>query len=185
MPTTSRRSCMGGEECQVRTFAEGKDCLGHHSIRRLPEMAKVIQRDYNYLSKALSPNADETHPLRGDLIVPLTIASAEKPSERNYTLLDWMEQAVGRVAFLMPAFEVLGVDVAGVRHATDAIQAFSQLLDKYSASLADGRVTDTELAEIQAQGRRAIQAMAALMAYAERIAPIMVPVARFADARQR
>ena len=71
-------------------------------------MAEAMRRDYNYLAKAFSPFAD-THPLRGDLIVPATLASGETPSERNYTLLDWMEQSVGRVAFVLPQAAAVGL----------------------------------------------------------------------------
>lgn len=170
MATTSRKHCQAGDECQPRTFEEGADCLGHHSTNRLPAMAKTMQRDYNYLAKAFSPFAD-THPLRGDLLVPATLASGDTPAERNYTLLDWMEQAVGRVAFVLPQVGVGGGDATGVRLTQQAIQDFGQLLATSGEALADGRLTPEEYADLKSKHAAVIRALCVFSSFIDSIAP--------------
>lgn len=171
MPTTTRKHCLGGQACDPRSFEEAADCLGHHSVRRLPEIADAIHRDYNYLAKAFSPFADQ-HPLRGDLIVPVTLASADDPLQRNYTLLDFLERQVGRVAFLLPAVTAGAVDPTGVRYATEALVEFTELLRRYGTGMADGRMTAEERDAVLAKKADVIRAICVLTAYVEDITPV-------------
>lgn len=157
--TQTRKECRAGAECRPREFNEAADCLGHHSERSLPGIARLVNRTYSYLSKALSLHA-ESHPLRGDLIVPLTLASADEPRQRNYALLDWMEAQVGRVAVLLPAGS--GAQSESFELARSVIREAGEAIERFGAALEDGRVTDAELANVEHEVDEAIAALTRL-----------------------
>lgn len=95
MTTTSRKLCRSGRRCEIRSFAEALDCVAHHSDLTLREIAERVGKSENYLRAACS-QYDDSHKFQAELIVPLTIATG------NFALLDYLEQAVGRVAIVLP-----------------------------------------------------------------------------------
>ncbi len=179
--TNSRRQCLAGASCRVTTFEEAVDCLGHHSERKLPEIAERVHRDYRYLSKAMSLDAS-SHPFRGDLVVPVTQESAALPTHRNHVLLDWMEAQVGRVAFVMPtaaAGDISGDVVARAQH---AIEQFGELLQRSGRTDADGNgvVNAADVALVEQEGREVMAAVAALVESWKAQAAIVAPSLRLA-----
>lgn len=152
--TASPKDCRAGGECAPRTFEEAADCLGHHSAQTLPVIAKRINRSYNALAKAFSPY-DDQHALRGDVIVPATLASGDSPEDRNYALLDWMEAQVGRVAFVVP----VAATADGMAQA-HAVKTFAEYLQRSAEAASDGIYTIDEVGRIEDEANDAIRAIA-------------------------
>ena len=176
MSTTTRTHCRAGATCDPRTFEEAADCLGHHSSRTLTQIASAISRSYNYLKKALSAN-QETHPLRGDLVVPLTLASAEDPRARNYALLDWMEAQVGRVAFVVPTAADIG-DADLLQRVHNLSKEFTDMLARVTESARDGRTTPDEVEDVAREFRELQAAGAALLEHLRASAVTEAPLLR-------
>jgi hypothetical protein len=148
--TTSPKACRTGQPCAPTTFVEAVDCLAHHSAVSLGEAAGRIGRDPNYLRKACSAYAD-THPLRGDLIVPLTLAFD------NPVLVAYLAQACGGVFVRVPQVQVGTTDL--VDQAGRAMQRFGVVLQDVSLAVTDGKVTAEE-ADRVARGADAVIASA-------------------------
>lgn len=142
------------------TFAEAVDLVAHHSTteqgRRMSvdDIAARIGRPANYLRKATS-QYDDAHPLRGDLIVPMTMAT------RNYAIVEHIAEQCGGVFFQMPHVDAANLDV--IEHAGTAVREFGDVLAASARALADGRVTPEEAADFRNQGNEAIAAIAKFM----------------------
>ena len=155
------------------TFAEAVDQVAHHSQnghgRRLSvaDIAERIGRTENYLRKATS-QYDDAHPLRGDLIVPLTMATGNK------TILRYLSEATGGVYIELPKVDEANVDV--VLQAGKTAQEFGDVLAEAGHALADGRVTRDEAEAFRKQATEAVTEIMQFVALMDRKAGIAVPV---------
>jgi len=140
--TNTARQCRNGDRCIPQTFAEAVDCVAHHSVDEqgkpltIPRIASRIGRDENYLRKACS-QYDDTHPLRGDLIVALTTAT------HNYAIVDYIARQTGCAVFHLPSVsDDHHADIMG--HAATAVGDFGDVLKHVQEAIADGHVTPEE-----------------------------------------
>lgn len=148
----------------ITSFAEAVDAVAHHSRvngqrMTVAEIAERIGRPENYLRKATS-QYDDAHPLRGDLIVPLTTATG------NFALINYLARACGGVFFQLP--DVRTDDYADILNQTATVVGeFGDVLTDLRASLADNRVTSGEAARVAQQGNEAIAEIARLVRMVE------------------
>jgi hypothetical protein len=166
--TTTRPTCLSARAphteraraCDPRTFAEAVDCVAHHSAddqgrsMSVDRIAMQIGRDANYLRKACSA-FDDTHPLRGDLIVPLTVAT------QNDAIMRYLAREAGGTFVRLPAADVSHEDV--VKHTSEVVAEFSDVLREVAMAMADGAVTEDEAARVAQEGHEAIAKIAVLV----------------------
>ena len=140
--TGSRKQCRSGDRCEPRSFVEAADCLGHHSDQSLPETAEHVGRTARYLGKAFS-QYDEAHPLRGDLIVPVT------RSTRNFVLVRYICNAVGGVFVRILRAEATNAEVfEAFTHAVKEIGEDGSLIHR---CLEDGDISEDDAAKCDAE----------------------------------
>jgi hypothetical protein len=137
--TSTRKQCRTGEAaCRPSTLKEALDCLAHHSDRTVAQMAEAIgHTTAGTLGKQLSLHDEDNYPpVR--LVVPLTLVS------KNDAVVRYLAEAVGG-RFVRESIDASPVDGAGVAR---MLREFGELLEAVSAAMADGRVTDDEVARV-------------------------------------
>ena len=139
------------------TFAEAVDQVAHHSRteqgKRLTvaDIAARIGRHENYLRKATS-QYDDAHPLRADLVAPLTLAT------KNYALVEHIAEASGGVFFRLPPVSAASTDV--IEQTARTVQEFADVLHASATAWSDHRVTPEEAARTCREIDQAIAALA-------------------------
>ncbi|MGE3519249.1 MAG: phage regulatory CII family protein [Vicinamibacterales bacterium] len=139
--TGTAKQCRSGRSCEPTTFVEAVDCLAHHSENSLATIAERIGRDPNYLRKAAS-QYDTGQPWRGDLTVPVTLASADDPRDRNLVLVRYQARAVGCALVVLPTVAVEHAEFFGA--ITKTLERVSDLANEIHESLRDNRINDDE-----------------------------------------
>ena len=137
--TSTRKQCRSGEvPCRPDSLKQALDCLAHHSDRTVAQMAEAIgHTTAGTLGKQLSQYDDDNYPPMR-LVVPLTLASG------NDAVVRYFAEAVGG-RFVRESADGAPVDGAGIAR---MLREFSELLEAVSAAMADGRVTDDEVARV-------------------------------------
>ncbi len=142
------------EPATPRSFAAAVDIVAHQSTNErgermvIADIAARIGRPDSYLRKATS-QYDDAHPLRGDLIVPLTLAT------RNYALINYLARECGGVFIQMPAVESADHgDI--VRQTTTVVGEFGDVLADLRTALADGHISTSESDRVSVQAYEAI-----------------------------
>jgi len=79
----------------IQTFKGALHEVVFNSAVPAKQLADKIGKGYTYLANAANESQEESH-LRGRDIIPLTLATG------NYSLLDFMEAACGRIAVRLP-----------------------------------------------------------------------------------
>lgn len=140
-----------------------KDCLYqtiHRTKKPLKLIAEEIGMSENYLYRSALPDPDETEngtgcrfPLKK--LIPLVRCTGD------FALLDFIENSLGRSAFLLPAPHCFVRDAC--RLAMVAAREFGQLMAEMEADLADGKITEAEKRRICKEGYEAIQAIVNLV----------------------
>ena len=132
----------------------------HLNKKPLKAIAEEIGMSENYLTRAALPEPDEQEggsgcrfPLRK--LIPL-IRSTD-----DFSVLDHIEQSLGRVAFKLPSCSVSQDPV--YRLTIKSVKEFGELMAQLDGSMADGRLTGQEIRKIAKEGYEAIQAIAALL----------------------
>lgn len=167
--TAAPRKAQGEDsrETIVRTFADAVDVVAHQSRNEhgqrmsVGDIAERIGRSENYLGKAVS-KYDDAHPLRGDLIVPLTLAT------KNYALLQHLATAVGGVFFPLPAVDDNGKNLDVIEQTANVVGEFGDVLTDVRRALADGIVTPEEAERVAIEGNEAIAEIARLINLVQR-----------------
>lgn len=148
----------------TQTFPQAVDVVAHQSTNErgermtIAEIAARIGRSENYLRKATS-QYDDAHPLRGDLIAPLTLATG------NFALVEHIAEACGGVFFRIPRVTADSRDV--IETTAAMLRDFSELLAQSAAAWADGRMTIDEASAIAKDGRAVIARVASYVELAE------------------
>lgn len=156
------------------TFSEAVDQVAHHSEteqgRRMTvaDIATRIGRNENYLRKATS-QYDDAHPLRADLVAPLTVAT------RNYALVEHIAEACGGVFFRLPPVHATSADV--IEQTATTVKEFADVLHSSADAYADQRLTPEEA---QRTCREIDQAIAALAQFRKLITDAATPTLRVA-----
>lgn len=149
----------------LQGFAEALDHLAHNSPNPLARMAERIGRKPNYLRKACSRH-DDAHPFRGDLIVPMTLASADHPDRCNYVLVEYVARGVGGIFVRVPANTGrFGVTPNVLREVGEYLQALA-------SGSADARYTRAEAVRIRREGMEVVAAILADLEHVDRVSDV-------------
>lgn len=130
------------------TFEDAVDLVAHQSVNEqgrhltVADIATRIGKSENYLAKATSKHYAEK-PLRGELIVPLTLAT------NNYAIVEHICEAVGGVFFKLPKVDAANRDV--LEHAGRLATEFGDVMTSAATALADRRVTPDEARSFRAE----------------------------------
>jgi len=139
---------------EPQSFMEAVDALAHRSANSLTKMAERIGKPVNYLRKACS-QYDQAHPFRGDLIVPMTIASADEPDRRNDIVIEYLARAVGGVFYRVPS------SLGNFNLTPNVLKELGDYLQAVSDGSVDHRYTPGEVARIRREGMQVVQAILA------------------------
>ncbi len=132
----------------------------HRNEKPLKALAEEIGMSGNYLSRAALPDQEESDTGSGcrfplEKLIPLIRAADD------YAILDFIEDAVGRVAVHVPPATITNREV--YRLAMQAVKQFGELMGELDAGLADGRLTAAEKDRISEEGYLAVQAIVTLL----------------------
>lgn len=138
-----------------------------HRNRKPPKaIAEEIGVSENYLYRAALPDPDESDTGTGcrfplKKLIPLVRATGD------YSVLDYIERTLGRVAVALPDGNggALG-DVC--RMTLRAVAEFGELMREVEKSMADGLVTAEELERVQIEAHQAVAAIMRLIKTMER-----------------
>lgn len=142
-----------------------KDAL-HQTIHRHPKLsvaaiAEEIGMAESYLYRAALPDPDTDGPDASGVRFPLKKLVALIRSTNNFIVLDYMERQLGRVAIPLPDTPESLSDLH--TKVTAAISEFSDVLKKYTSSIADGKVSAGEAEDLECEAYEAIQAIHSLV----------------------
>jgi len=133
----------------------------HKNEKPLKAIAEEIGMSENYLTRAALPDSEESESGTGcrfplNKLIPLIKATAD------FSILDWIEKSLGRVAILIPPKRPRPVsDVC--RATVKATAAFGEFVGEIEAAINDGELTAAECERIQDEGYKAIQSILTLM----------------------
>lgn len=139
-------------ECLYRTI--------HNNEKPLKAIAEEIGMSENYLTRSALPDADDSETGTGcrfplKKLIPLINAT------RDYSTLNFIENALGRVAIELPR-KKCGTDEI-CRLTMRSVREFGQLISQVDAGMADGKVSAEEKQQIIREGYEAIGAIMALI----------------------
>ncbi len=114
----------------------------------LARQADQLNIPKSTLSNACNPDVTDCHyQLRW--LVPHTVMLGD------YTLLDWLESCVGRVAFRIPEVPTKYSDFR--RELSRSVREFGELLDAVGTALEDSHVSSEELVRIEQEGNDVVR----------------------------
>lgn len=132
----------------------------HRNHKPLKQIAEDIGMSENYLVRAALPDPEEAENGTGCRF-PLKKLIPLIQSTGDYSVLDRIEDAVGRVAIPVPKSSGCSSDIC--RNAMQAVKEFGELMARLDVSIADGKLTAAEIAAIHVEGYEAIQAVTNLL----------------------
>ncbi len=132
----------------------------HRNEKPLKLIAEEIGMSENYLTRAALPDPEESENGSGCRF-PLKKLIPLIQSTGDFSVLDRIEESLGRVAILMPRANGCSSDIC--RNAMKAVKEFGELMGALDASIADGKLTDDEISTIKDEGYDAIQAIINLL----------------------
>lgn len=132
----------------------------HRNAKPLKAIAEEIGMSENYLARAALPDQEESDTGSGcrfplKKLIPLIRATD------NFSVLDYIEDSLGRVAITIPTMKTTSEPV--YRLAMKAVKEFGELMAELDSDLADGKLNNTEKERIAEEGYQAIQAIATLL----------------------
>jgi len=136
----------------------------YHTIHLNPKPLKAIAEEIgvsgNYLSRSALPDQEESDTGSGcrfplNKLIPLIRAT------NDFSILDYIEESLGRVAIQAPPASVTNQEV--YRLAMQAVKEFGELMGGLDAGLSDGRLTAAEKGQISREGYQAVQAIVTLI----------------------
>lgn len=140
-----------------------KDCLYrtiHRNKKPLKAIAEEIEMAESYLTRSALPDPDESETGTGcrfplKKLIPLVRATDD------YSTLDFIEAALGRVAFALPSGKK---DVNSICRLTlRSVKEYGELMAAIEKSMADNLLTVQETDRIRREGYEAIQAIMTLI----------------------
>ena len=114
----------------------------------------------SYLSRSALPDMEDSETGTGcrfplKKLIPLIHATDD------YSVLDFIEQSLGRVAIRLPK---ISSDLSDLCRLTmQSVKEFGQLMSEIESGIADGKITNNERSRILKEGHEAIQAIMALI----------------------
>lgn len=140
-----------------------KDCLYatvHRNRKPLKLIAEEIGMSENYLTRSALPDPEESETGSGcrfplKKLIPLIRATGD------FSLLDHIEQSLGRVAIKAPFPASTDADI--YRLTMQTVKEFGELMGDLDSSMADGRITDNEIEHVKNEGYDAVQAIVTLL----------------------
>ncbi len=140
-----------------------RECLYetiHRNKKPLKLIAEEIGMSENYLTRAALPDPEESDTGTGcrfplKKIIPLIRCTGD------FSTLDFIEQSLGRVAFLLPAPSLNLPDV--YRLTMISVREFGHLMAEVETAVSDGSISRQETDRIRKEGYEAIQAMVNLL----------------------
>lgn len=147
-----------------------RDCLYrtiHQNKKPLKAIAEEIGMSENYLTRAALPDADDSDTGTGcrfplKKIIPLINAT------KDFSTLDFIENALGRVAFELPNGKAGKKDL--FRLTMQTVREFGELMAVVDAGLADGKIAAGEAERIISEGYEAVRSIMVLIKTMERSA---------------
>jgi len=140
-----------------------KECLYqtvHRNHKPLKRIAEEIGLSETYLTRAALPDAEESDTGSG-VRFPLKKLIPLVQSTSDYTVLDYIEQSVGRVAFKLPPPSSNMSDACFLAMA--AVKEFGHLMGEVASATEDFKISEREEKKILKEGLDAIQAIATLL----------------------
>jgi hypothetical protein len=136
----------------------------HRSNKPLKQIADELGISANYLARAALPDQEESETGTGcnfplKKLIPLTKASGD------FSVLDYLEWAVGRVAFTLPREECDLADLS--RLSMKSVKEFGDLMGELDSDLGNGKIDPEEIPRLRKEGQEAIQAIVNLLYCAE------------------
>jgi len=136
-----------------------RDCLYrtiHRNGKPLKAIAEEIGMAESYLSRSALPDMEDSETGTGcrfplKKLIPLIRATDD------YSVLDFIEQSLGRVAIRIPKASSDLSDVC--RLTMKSVKEFGQLMSEVESSMADGNISDKERSRIRMEGYEAVQAI--------------------------
>jgi hypothetical protein len=141
-----------------------KDCLYktiHRNKKPLKAIAEEIEMAESYLTRSALPDLDECETGTGcrfplKKLIPLVHATGD------FSVLDFIERSLGRVAVKLPSAKVGALrDVC--RLSLRAVSEFGELMQEVEKSLADNIIKPDEMERIREEGYQAIEALLTLV----------------------
>ena len=140
-----------------------RDCLYrtiHQNRKPLKAIAEEIDMSENYLTRAALPDADDSDTGTGcrfplKKIIPLVNAT------KDFSTIDYIENALGRVAIELPSGKACKKDIC--RLTMQSVREFGELISQVDAGLADKKISAEEKEKIIAEGYEAISAIMTLI----------------------
>jgi hypothetical protein len=140
-----------------------RDCL-YNTIHRNKKPLKVIAEELGmsetYLTRSALPDAEDSDTGTGCRFPLKKLISLIKATN-DFSILDFIEQSLGRVAVNLPKS---AADINDIYRLTMiSVREYGHLMSKIENSVADGKVTPQETEKILKEGYDAVQAIMALI----------------------
>ena len=140
-----------------------RECLYatvHRNRKPLKAIAEEIGVSENYLMRSALPDPEESETGSGcrfplKKLIPLIRSTAD------FSVLDHIEQSLGRVAIKAPLPNAACAEV--YRLTMQAVKEFGELMGDLDTSLVDNCLTDVEIEQITKDGYEAVQAIVTLL----------------------
>lgn len=134
----------------------------HRNDKPLKAIAEEIDISENYLTRAALPDQNESDTGTGcrfplKKLIPLIRAT------EDFSVLDWIERDLGRIAIKLPARKQKSVaDICKLTMC--AVKEFGVFVGEVEKSISDDKLTQTECDRVKEEGYKAAQAILSLMA---------------------
>jgi len=147
----------------MKTVREALYDTIHRSAKPLKVIADELGLSESYLTRAALPDAEDSDTGTGCRF-PLKKLIPLVRSTSDYTVLDTIENALGRVGVTLPPAGK--ISPAGIAHQViAAVAEFGDLMREVESALEDGKITPADRERIQAEGFQAVQAILNLISY--------------------
>lgn len=131
----------------------------HRNDKPLKAIAEEIGMSASYLTRSALPDNEDSETGSGCRF-PLKKLISLIRATGNFSVIDFVEHALGRVAFKLP---VCRGEKDIVRQAMKATKEFGELMGEVSKAMDDRIITKPEREDIQREARHTIEAVCALL----------------------
>lgn len=141
-----------------------KDVLNRvvHENRLSPrQLAEELGMSYSMLTNAANPDLEEFR-FAARHLIPITRAT------KDFRLFDFMEAAVGRVAFSLPELPTMIDNLPCL--VADNVREFGDVLTAIGSALENGRIGEIEIKKIEVEILEQVRTAMALLEAAKRVA---------------
>ncbi len=156
MSTVGRKACRSGKRCEIRSLGDAIYHAVHHSDVPTPTLAERLGVRLGYLCDAANPDRD-TAQFQARLIVPITLLTGD------FTMLDYLEREVGRVAFAVPQSPA-GEHADLFTALAEAMRELGEDAESLRIAVDDGTITSEEAEAFEREADETIAAIARMKA---------------------